>query len=523
MEIILPQKENNEERPRLVNPHNITIIGANGAGKSRFGQEIERQYPGQTFRLSALNTESSALQNRGDQEEDNSISAQYNRLKEGSFNPTSTIITEFQKLQYLLQREEFVTLTRYKESMKSGENPTLSLTRLDRTQAIWEKIFPQSRMICNDGELQMLSADDPNPYNAIRMSQGEQVVFYLIAATLFAVPDAIIIIEEPEIHLHRSIMNQLWDDIEQSRPDCTFVYLTHDLEFAASRGGGVRIWVKSYNAVRETWDYELIENQETFPEEIYLELLGSRKPILFIEGADNASIDIKLYPYIFPDYMVKPLGGCSKVIETTKAFAEMKGFHHLESKGIVDRDRRTLHEINYLKERNIFVPDVAEVENLLMLEEVVRTVARRMLQDENLVFEEVRKNVIALFDKDLDSQALLHTRHRLRRKIEYMIDRRLSTVEELAHHIETLTHDIDTHALYNAICQEFKEYIANGDYNSILRVYNQKGMLPQSKITHLCGLANKEKYLSFVLSILKENRDDARVIRTAIQHCFGID
>ena len=97
--------------------------------------------------------------------------------------------------------------------------------------------------------------------------------------------------------------------------------------------------------------------------------------------------------------MVKPLGGCSKVIETTKAFAEMKGFHHLESKGIVDRDRRTPHEIKYLRERNIYVPDVAEVENLLMLEPIIRVIARRMLQNEDEVFHAVKQNVIALFKK----------------------------------------------------------------------------------------------------------------------------
>ena len=106
------------------------------------------------------------------------------------------------------------------------------------------------------------------------MSQGEKAVFYLIASVLFAMPKALIIVEDPELHLHRSIVGSLWDSIEQSRPDCTFIYMTHDIEFAAGRPAGVRVWVKSYDAVRRAWDYELIENRESFPEEIYLELLG---------------------------------------------------------------------------------------------------------------------------------------------------------------------------------------------------------------------------------------------------------
>ena len=40
----------------------------------------------------------------------------------------------------------------------------------------------------------------------------------------------------------------------------------------------------------------------------------------------------------------------------------MKDFHTLDSKGIVDRDRRTEGEIAYLREQHIYVPNVAEVE-----------------------------------------------------------------------------------------------------------------------------------------------------------------
>ena len=103
-----------------------------------------------------------------------------------------------------------------------------------------------------------------------------------------------------------------------------------------------------------------------------------------------------------------------------------------------------------------------------------------------------------------------------------MIDRKLDTIEELAQHIETLTEGIDTKEMYENICGEFRNYVMREDYPSILKVYNQKGMLPQSRVTQLCGLANKEKYLSFVLSILKEGKNDAACIRSAIQHCFGI-
>ena len=96
-----------------------------------------------------------------------------------------------------------------------------------------------------------------------------------------------------------------------------------------------------------------------------LDLLGSRKPVLVIEGDDKHSIDSRLYPLIFPEYTVKPLGSCNKVIETVRSFGDLKNFHMLESRGIEDRDRRSDPEVEYLRNKNILVPDVAEVENLM--------------------------------------------------------------------------------------------------------------------------------------------------------------
>ena len=79
--------------------------------------------------------------------------------------------------------------------------------------------------------------------------------------------------------LHDSIKNPLWDEIEAMRPDCTYVYLTHDIDFAASRDNSKRLWIRSYNGDARIWDYELIENNDSFPDEVYMEILGSRKTI----------------------------------------------------------------------------------------------------------------------------------------------------------------------------------------------------------------------------------------------------
>lgn len=509
MNLVLPEKLNTSTPPVIEDARVLVVIGANGAGKSSFGKDIISRYPEHAIGISGMRSLF--------------ISSESLSLKTISADRSSLpMLSEYQMLTLRLQQEEFEAAVNYKETSKHTPGLEPPTTKIDVIQRIWEKMFPHNRLIRKSGFFELVSASrDGNSYNAERMSDGEKIVFYLIGAVLCAEPNAILIIEEPEVLLHDSIKNALWNEIEVCRPDCTYIYLTHDIGFATARSEGKRIWVRSYDADEQQWDYELIESNESYPEEVYLEILGSRKPILFIEGNDSNSIDSRLYPYIFPDYLVKPMGGCQKVIETTKAFGQLKNFHTLDSKGIVDRDRRTQGEISYLREQNILVPDVAEVENLLLIEMVIKTVASRLMKNPEEVFVQVKENIIRLFEKDLYAQVILHAKHRVRKKLETTTDRKINTVEELAGHIEMIEQNIHVYEIYEEIKTEFETYISSANYPQILRVYNQKGMLPQSRLCSIIGINNKESYLNLILSILKENKEDAVAIRLAIKESLG--
>ena len=156
-----------------------------------------------------------------------------------------------------------------------------------------------------------------------------------------------------------------------------------------------------------------------------------------------------------------------------------------------------------------------------MLEPVIRTVARRMMKDPDTVFTQVKENVVKLFEKDLESQVILHAKHRVRKKLETAVDRKITTVEQLTEHVESIRYNVHVDEIYNGIKDKFNQYIETGDYKNILRVYNQNGMLPQSRVCNFCGISNKESYLNFVLSILKENKEDAEVIRSSIKESLG--
>lgn len=520
MKLVLPKKLNGKTNEVLDTQkiNTIVVIGANGAGKSSFGKELGKQYTGHTEILSGVS--SLYLKRERSDNLENSLSF----LQSALSGKSVPVLSDYEKLIIRLQSEEFDAALKYKEESKHNRKIQPPWTKIDQIQLIWEKVFPHNRLIRTAGSIELASASNlGNHYSAERMSDGERIVFYLIGAVLCAPQNALLIIEEPTLLLHQLIKNSLWDEIEHLRPDCTFVYLTHDVEFASSRTFAKRLWIRAYFADEHVWDYELLENDESFPEEIYMTLLGSRKPILFIEGTESNSLDSRLYPLIFPNYMVKPMGGCQRVIETTKAFRQLKDFHTLDSMGIVDRDRRTKGEVEYLNEQHILVPDVAEVENLLLLEPVIKVVAGKLLANPDKVFNEVKENIIRLFEKDLDEQVLLHTKHRVRKRLEIAVNRKISSMEELSGHIESLEESIDVTTLYDSLKQKFSAYITNRDYMLILRVYNQKGIIGQSRLCNLLGISNKMSYFNLIISILKENKEEAEIIRTAIRKSLGLN
>ena len=71
----------------------------------------------------------------------------------------------------------------------------------DKLKRIWNTIFSSHRIIdIKDGEVTTIL--DDVTYEGRAMSDGERVALYLIAQCLCVPEEKIIIIDEPEIHLH---------------------------------------------------------------------------------------------------------------------------------------------------------------------------------------------------------------------------------------------------------------------------------------------------------------------------------
>ena len=224
------------------------FVGANGSGKTRLAAKLEELAGTSAHRIAAhraltldpgvpkisqedsRQTLRSGYQVRGQRFQDALIPNLRLQNRWGAKSATH-LLNDFDALvQWLFAEQSNIALETHNlaHEDKLGE---LKLTAFQRLKAIWERVLPTKRLLPRGDTIEVCSAEDPDilPYSAAEMSDGERAVFYMIGQVLFTDPASILIFDEPELHVHRSILGRLWDELEGERPDCAFVLITHDL------------------------------------------------------------------------------------------------------------------------------------------------------------------------------------------------------------------------------------------------------------------------------------------------------
>lgn len=474
----------------------IVVVGANGAGKSRLGSWLEFKGPQKerVHRIAAQRSlvfpESSSpigfeqarnafhwapVPANWDQPtfESNKSALKIQRRYGGTLSNAETApLSDFDALVTLLFSENYRALLVHEEQQRKTEVLVpMPDTLLRKVQALWESLLPNRSLKMSGSEVRAIHRHAPDKdYSARAMSDGERVVFYLIGQCMCAPDSAIIVVDEPEIHLHKAIQNALWNAIEKSRPDCVFVYLTHDLSFAADRTGAIKVCVTDY--ADETFSWFAVSDQHDIPEDVFLEVLGSRKPILFVEGT-SGSHDVALYRLAYPRFTVKPVGGCASVVAATKVFRSLEDLHRIKSFGIVDRDYLEQGQMDSYERAGVFVPLVAEVENLFLVPDLIKSVAHQFVIDPDKALADVSCFILKEFQRWLPTHAIEMTRH----KVSLMLGRFSSQDQDIiqyAAEFSTFQTTINPTAVHASALAEAQAALEAGNYQLVLRIFNKK-------------------------------------------------
>ena len=471
--------------------NSVIIIGANGSGKSKLGAWIEQQNFEQVHRIGAqrnLNfNENIQLKNYAEAENivfyGSIPSAGYaQKMLRWNYGQsyTTTLMDDFENVLAALIAKKNNTNDKFTAQYKTTTTDARHklqepITVIDKLQEIWNTVFPQRKLRIDDSKFYAVLEKEGGEevYSATQMSDGERSVLYLAAQVLCVLDGKTLIMDEPEIHLHRSIMSRLWLTLESHRPDCLFIYITHDTQFAAMHSHADKIWIKEFDG--SNWKLEKINNDE-LPEELLLDILGSRKNVLFVEGEKN-SYDTQLYTALYPDYHVIACGSCSQVIMRTKAFKNNPALHHCSVFGIIDRDFRCEYEIAKYAEDNIFAVNVAEVENLFLAEELIRILAERFSCDPDETFDEIKKYIINdRFEKQLTKQICQSVIAEVKYTLASAEISAKSNAEAKAS-LDTLFQSIDYEKIKTKQEEKFNAVLINVDYATVIKVFNEKNVV----------------------------------------------
>lgn len=499
----------------------IVLLGANGAGKTRLSIKIEEindpsfqnSRAKETIYIHRISAQKSlAIKEKisiEDYESANKMlyigsTEEYSTKKAYRFsrNPATALLNDFNSALSLLFSEENLQLQKEHEANRQAEKnnedrPPLITTITEKATEIWNDLLPHRKIDLSGNNVHALCND--TKYHGKEMSDGERVILYMICQVLVQRKNTLLIIDEPELHIHKSIVKKLWSRLEMERNDCIFMYITHDLEFAQSRNNAKILWVKSYDG--KNWDYEFLESceYENIPESLLYEIIGSRQKILFVEGTDS-SYDKTLYEELYEDkgYHIISCNSCEDVKKCVKASKTYKKLSALKAVGIIDRDYRDEKEIESLKKDGIFTLQVAEIENLFLISKVIE-IAGEALACEKKEIDDAKKIIAEIFKKAKESQ--------IAKALKSEISYQLSTLDfgKPSTNAIKILEEINKN-ITKSFIEERKAYVEEKfnctDIDEILKVFNKKDL--SFEVEKKLGLG-RNTYKSKVINMIKQN------------------
>lgn len=510
-----------QEEIKIEAGSSMIFVGANGTGKTRLAAYIEETLGLNAHRISAhralsLNplvpkiNENKALMGlrigyAGD-------GAQIIHRKNSRWDDKGSVhlLNDFDFLVQALFADQANKSLETHKKVRSGDTSDAKPTKFEILVEIWERLLPHRKLHISGDDIQVSVAGEDEYYSGSEMSDGERAVFYMLGQTLVAAEDSLMIFDEPELHVHRSIMAKLWDELESVRPDCAFLFITHDLEFASSRIADKYV-LRQYNSngSNSYWSIERIPSDSGFDEELTTLILGSRKPILFVEGTQD-SLDIALYRSCFADWTIVPKGSCEDVIHSVVTMRGNASLTRITCSGIVDADDYNQEDREYLKDLGIATLSVSEIENLILLPNVSKVIAQsegytgseldtKLNGLAEAIFESL-SSVKANENRAIEKVVTRYCKRRIDRLLKKIDLSEPETVNELANLYRQQTSILDIESIAQEATGRINKAIEDRDLPLLLANYDNKGLMALAA-THLkrCRLSDFEGWITRVL------------------------
>ena len=259
------------------------------------------------------------------------------------------------------------------------------------------------------------------------------------------------------------------------RPDCQFIFASHNMDFVQSRTNATYVWCKKFEAPYN-FDFQILEESQEMPLSLLTEVSGTKKPILFCEGT-KTSIDYQIYSKLFSEFcFVKPVQGHKQVIQHTKAYNNLNKMHGNKAYGIIDYDWMDESSIKENKEEGIFVLPFNEVEMILVDEAVVKScLPFDDDKEKQRKFENLQQSIIESCKENKEKIISIALKKRLDEFLEgNCIENNKPTKEDVEEFFKKLVNKFDASSTVDYITFIVEESLNSSDFSRILKICNLK-------------------------------------------------
>lgn len=195
----------------------VVFVGANGTGKTRLATHIEILLNLNAHRVSAhralvLNplvakiSEKQALLGLRTGFIDSSAEVDYRTGHRWQGKAATALLNDFDFLIQALFAEQANKSLETHKKVRLGDHSPADPTKFERLVEIWERLLPHRKLHISGDDVQVSVSGEEEYYSGSEMSDGERAVFYMLGQALVAAENSLIIFDEPELHVHRSII-----------------------------------------------------------------------------------------------------------------------------------------------------------------------------------------------------------------------------------------------------------------------------------------------------------------------------
>jgi DNA-binding transcriptional ArsR family regulator/ABC-type Mn2+/Zn2+ transport system ATPase subunit len=368
-----------------------------------------------------------------------------------------------------------------------------------------------------DGEQVVATKSGGPHFSFAELSDGERNALVIGAMVLTAPPGNLILIDEPERHLHRSIISPLLTELFARRPDCAFIVSTHEVMLPIDHPGSRVLLVRgctyegTVNATVNAYQANLLPPDARIEDDLRKDILGARQRILFVEGTGH-SLDKPLYHELFPNVSVIAKASCRDVEHAVRGIRAAEELHWVKAFGIVDSDGRPQEELNALKANGIYAVAAYSVESVYYHPDVQRRVAERHAQTVGGDPAQRLANVKAQAVTTASENAQRLSERVAEKEVRGLVMSKLPTRDSIAA-AAPFALKLDVAQIVAVERARVQGLIDDQDLASIINRYPIRETPALDQIARGLGFQNRKQYESAVLMLLQHDAQSLQFVQ----------